>query len=166
MQKTFYIIDILNIVTFYDQLDKKILNQLPLKLSWSLKRAVDKMRPDAIDYENVRDKELKKIQDIYFDKNHADSFIRPILDKEGNPQLDENGGEKTKEGLKIKEEYQQEYQKKIDELNNKLNPILLQQNTYEYNGYDIDSFVDSLPNDTNINFDILEKINIILGEDN
>jgi len=43
------------------------------------------MRPDAIDYENVRDEELKKIQDIYFDKNHADSFIRPILDKEGNP---------------------------------------------------------------------------------
>lgn len=153
MKKELYVIQALNYVSFYNQLDRAVLDKFPIKMSWNLKRAIDKMRPDVAAFEEFRDKELKAIQNVYFDDEHSEEFV------------DTDGKEKQETGRKVKDKYVDEYKAKIDALNRKLEPIFMEKNTYEYNGYNMDEFVDSLPEDTDINFEVIEKINAILGEE-
>ena len=67
-----------------------------------------------------------------------------------------------KDGLQVKDEYLEEYQKAITDLNVRLDEILKEQNTYEYNGVNIDDFIDTI--DESIGFDALNMIDAILGE--
>ena len=164
MKKNLYVLEAVNCVAFYNQLvnNKETMNKLPLKIKWALKRAIEKINVDAKAYEEFRDAELQKIRDVYFDETHADKTMVPELDEAGNPAVDDEGNEIMKEGLQVKDEYLEEYQKAIEELNARLNDILKEQNTYEYNGINIDDYIDTI--DESIGFDTLDMIDAILGE--
>lgn len=164
MKKNLYVLEAVNCVAFYNQLinDKETMDKLPLKIKWNLKRAIEKMRDDVKSYEEFREGELQKIRDVYFDETHADKTLIPELDDSGNPVVDDDGNEVMKDGLQVKEEYLEEYQNVIKEFNSKIEDILKEQNTYEYNGINIDEYIDSI--DESVGFDTLNMIDAILGE--
>jgi len=164
MKKDLYVVEAVNCVAFYNQLinDKETMDKLPLKIKWNLKRAIDKIKDDVKSYEEFRDGELQKIRDVYFDEVHANKTMLPELDAAGNPVVDDDGNEVMKDGLQVKDEYLEEYQKAITDLNARLDEILKEQNTYEYNGVNIDDYIDTI--DESIGFDTLNMIDAILGE--
>lgn len=164
MKKNLYVVEAVNCVAFYNQLinNKETMDKLPLKIKWNLKRAIEKISVDAKAYEEFRDTELQKIRDVYFDETHANKTMLPELDESGNPVVDDDGNEVMKDGLQVKDEYLEEYQKAIGELNSRLDEILKEQNTYEYNGVNIDDYIDTI--DESIGFDTLDMIDAILGE--
>ena len=164
MKKNLYVVEAVNCVAFYNRLvnDKETMDKLPLKIKWNLKRAIEKMSGDAKAYEEFRDAELQKIRDTYFDEAHANKTMLPELDEAGNPVVDDDGNEVMKDGLQVKDEYLEEYQKAITDLNARLDEILKEQNTYEYNGVNIDDYIDTI--DESIGFDTLNMIDAILGE--
>lgn len=164
MKKNLYVVEAVNCVAFYNQLinNKETMDKLPLKIKWNLKRAIEKISVDAKAYEEFRDTELQKIREVYFDETHANKTMLPELDESGNPVVDDDGNEVMKDGLQVKDEYLEEYQKAIGELNARLDEILKEQNTYEYNGVNIDDYIDTI--DESIGFDTLDMIDAILGE--
>lgn len=164
MKKNLYVVEAVNCVAFYNQLinNKETMDKLPLKIKWNLKRAIEKISVDAKAYEEFRDTELQKIRDVYFDETHANKTMLPELDESGNPVVDDDGNEVMKDGLQVKDEYLEEYQKAIGELNARLDEILKEQNTYEYNGVNIDDYIDTI--DESIGFETLDMIDAILGE--
>ena len=164
MKKNLYVVEAVNCVAFYNRLvnDKETMDKLPLKIKWNLKRAIEKMSGDAKAYDEFRDAELQKIRDTYFDETHANKTMLPELDEAGNPVVDDDGNPIMKDGLQVKDEYLEDYQKAIEDLNVRLDEILKEQNTYEYNGVNIDDYIDTI--DESIGFDTLNMIDAILGE--
>lgn len=163
MKKDIYVLEAVNIVAFFNQMTKETMDALPLKVKWNLKRAIEKMMPDVKAFEEVRDAENQKIRDVYFDDTHSESVMIPKKDNEGNPVLDENGAEVLEEGRQVKDEYLEEYQKAVGELNKKLEEILTEKNTYEYNSLNLDDYIDSI-DDKVVSFETLSMIDAILQE--
>ena len=73
---------------------------------------------------------------------------------------------------KIKDEYLDEYTSAVNELNEKLQEILNEQNDVDISTINMDAFVENLPDDTSIGYDFLsilsfmdETTNVKVAED-
>jgi hypothetical protein len=56
-----------------------------------------------------------------------------------------------------------EYQEAVADLNHKLEEILAERCTYQFDGVNMDEFVASLPDDTKIDFHTLEMLEAVVG---
>ena len=166
MKKDFYLIEAINIVDYYNKISAEKKNALPLKVSYAFKKAVDKMTPDVRRFEEFRDEEFKKIRDIYFTEERSYECQIPKVDDNGNPVLDENGNQETAEGRKLKDEWQEEYSLAVQALDEKLKEIVVEKNTYEYNGVNVADMVENLPDDTPLQAADIELIDTILDNSN
>lgn len=161
MKKELFLIEAINITSFYENMPEEKKNALPLKVYYGLKKVVSKLQPDVRQFEEVRDEEVKKIRDIYFSEEKSEETVIPKTDENGEPVLDENGNQLTDTGRKVKDEYVDEYKIAMDTLNEKLQEIAMEKNTYEYNWVDIGEMVENLPDDTPLtrgDIDILDAI--------
>ena len=161
MKKELFLIEAINITSFYNNMDEEKKNALPLKVYYGLKKVVNKLQGDVKQFEEVRDEEIKKIRDIYFSEEKSEETAIPRVDENGEPVLDENGNQLTDTGRKVKDEYIDEYKIAMDTLNEKLQEIAMEKNTYEYNWVDIGEMVENLPDDTPLersDIDILDAI--------
>ena len=61
MKKEFQLIEVLNLVNYFNNLPVEKKNALPLKVHYAFKKFIDKITPDAKRFEEFRDEELKKI---------------------------------------------------------------------------------------------------------
>ena len=156
-------LEALNIVAWYKQLSEDAKNEIPFKIRWALKRAIAKFEPTATDFDKFREEELGKIQNEFFNEEKSYEAMLPKLDANGNEEKDEDGNVLTVEGRKIKEEYMQEYNNEIAALNKKLNEILMEKSTYEFNGVAMDDYVDELENATHLKFNDIEMLDAILN---
>ena len=157
-------LEALNIVAWYKQLSEDAKNEIPFKIRWALKRAIAKFEPTASDFEKFRDEELSKIQTNFFDDEKSYEAMLPKVDADGNEEKDADGNVLTVEGRKIKEEYMQEYNNEIAALNKKLNEILMEKSTYEFNGVNFDEYLDELEGVSHLKFNDIEMMDLILGE--
>ena len=164
MKKQLYVLEAVNIIGYFNQLDKDSMEALPLKVKWTVKRAMDKMIPDVKAFEEFRDAESAKSRDKYFDETHTEKVMVPKMDADGKPEHDEDGNEVLEEGLKIKDEYLDSYEEEIKDLNKKLEDILRERNTYEYNRIDIDDYIDSI-DEKAVDFTTLSLIDEIFKEE-
>lgn len=92
--------------------------------------------------------------------------MQPKIGADGKPEVDETGAEVTEAARKIKEEYMDDYRAAVDELNNKLNEIVMEQNKVELNCVDFDEFVESLPDDTKLSIEDLTMLSFMDGTTN
>lgn len=164
MKRELYLIEAANVVAWANQLTKEKLNKIDFKVRWALKKAVAKLVPDVQEYEKFRDEEFGKIKEVYFDDEHSIEYTEPKLDDDGNEVKDAEGNVETQQMKKVKDEYMAEYQAKIDELNGKINEILVEKNTYEYNSADIDAFVEGLDDLAPLEFADIEMLDALLSE--
>lgn len=164
MKKSMYVIECVQLVNYFNQLSKDEMDALPLKVKWSVKRAMDKMVPDVKAFEEFRDAESAKIREKYFDDSHTKKVMLPKMDADGKPELDADGNEVLEEGLQIKDEYLEAHEAEIKDLNKKLEEILRERNTYEYNRIDIDDYIDSI-DEKAVSFTTLSLIDEIFKEE-
>ena len=154
----------LNIMAWNSQLNEAKLDDIPIKLRFYIKKLITKIAPDIQEFEKFRDEELKKLQDEYGTDEKSYEIEEKVLGEDGKPVLDEEGKETFQTNRKVKEEYLEEYQKKVNTLNEKLVEILSEKNSYECNAYDVDAFVDGLADDTTLTFDDINMLDAIFSE--
>ena len=161
MKKIFTNLEIINIVSYFNKMDKEILDELPLKFRWNLKKNMDKIRPIAESYDNFRNEQIQNLQRDWFNEEKSEEFMQAKLDENGNPMMDPEGNEITEPMRRIKEEYMDEYRKTVGELNAKLADISNEMNEVEISTVDLDAFVDELPEESKIDFDALTMLSFM-----
>ncbi len=162
MTKTFNTIEVVNIVSFINNnMSEDQIKELPTKVRWNLKKNMDKLIPVAKRFEEFRDELIKELQANYFNDEKSYEYTETKRDDDGNPVLNADGVEETVQMRKVKDEYQEEYEAAVQELNGKLQEILGEKNNYEINTIDMDAFVDNLPNDTKIDYDCLSILSFM-----
>ena len=156
IKKSFTNLEVLNIVGYVNKaFTPEQAKALPTKFRWNLKKNLDKLIPIAKNYEDFQRDMIEEYRQIWFDEEHSEEFVQDITDADGNPMLDENGEQQTETRRRIKSEYMEESQKAAELLDSKLREIQLETNIVEMTCVDLDAFVDSLPDDSPIDFDCL-----------
>lgn len=112
--------EVVNLVSFFNQEienqkqdENAFFNTLPNLMLWKFRRNIKVLAPTHQEFETTREALQLDLQSKWF----TEEYTEPI---EG----DENGA------LRIKDEYLDEYQKAVNEANQKLNEILLDKATY------------------------------------
>ena len=163
VRKSFSTLECLNIYAFLNQFtaNSEKMDCLPLKFKWNLTKNMKKLAPIAQEYEEFRNKEVSALQARYFDTEHSDEIIQPKLNADGEPEIDEDGNQVTEQARKVKEEFMDEYRDEVDQLNSRLNEIVMEQNKLELNCIDFDEFVESLPDDTKLDIQDLNMLSFM-----
>ena len=161
---TITMLETVNIVAWYNQLGANKLGELEFKIRWALKKAINKLLPDAQEFEKMRDEEIKHLQEDWFTDEKSDEYMETVVDENGENVLDDQGNVQTRPMRKIKDKYADDYQKAIDELNGKLNEVLMERNTYEFNSADVDGFVDKLGDPEYLTFEDVEILDALLSD--
>lgn len=142
MKKEFYNIEVVNVVAAINQIlgDSEKAKDLPIKFRWALKKNIAALTPTVKNFEEFRQELIEELQKEYFneEKSHVDK--------------DENGNEIRK----VNDEFMEEYNNKVSELNEKLQELLAEKNEYEISTVDMDEFVNGLPSDTALEFNDIE----------
>ena len=162
MTKKFTMLEVTAIINFYEDLinnKKEIADALPLKVKWTLKRAIQTMFSDAKSFNELRDAELAKITEKYFNEDH--SIVTKIEGDADAGYINTEGGNIGNTKYEIKEEFKDEYTKEFLDFNARLSEILTEQNEYEYNGLNLDDYIDAI-DDKVVPFEVLDTIDSIL----
>lgn len=161
MKKELILLDIINIVTYMDELSVEKKNSIPVKAYYGIKRAIDKMRPIKEQFDGIKNERLEVLKAHYFiDKNTFECDI-PQTNNIGEEMKDENGNVIMTKGRKLKDEFIEEYQADVNKLSEELQKLLMEKTTVEYDYVDIGEMVSSMPDDTplqNTDLDILDYI--------
>ena len=158
VNKNFSTFEVINIVSFINKvMTDEQKNALPTKIKWYLKKNMDKLVPIAKDFEEFRDGEINTLQKDWFTEEKSDEYTEE--------RKDENNEVVNVPMRKIKPEFMDEYNVAVSDLNAKLQEILMDNNVVEITTFDMDSFVDNLPDDTPINFDCLNILSFMDKEE-
>lgn len=144
MKKVFTTLEVLNICAWYKQArenEKKPLNSLPLKVQWTLKKNITAMTPTADNFQNLQKEAEENLRAKY------------MGDDKSYPDKDEQG----QDIRKIKDEYMTEFQGEVQEMNMKLNDILMEEIEIELSPISVDNVIDEIGDkDTALSVDDLE----------
>lgn len=110
---------------------------LPLKLQLDLQRNIGSLIEAAQSYEKVCKQLVMNVQKEYFTEE------KTIEEKK--IQKDENGEEKEVFEHILKDEYKEEYNEKINDINEKIQELGKEGEVYTLRVFDLDTFVDSNP---------------------
>lgn len=110
---------------------------LPLKLQLDLQRNIGSLIEAAQSYEKVCRQLVMNVQKEYFTEE------KTIEEKK--IQKDENGEEKEVFEHILKDEYKEEYNEKINNINEKIQELGKEGEVYTLRVFDLDAFVDSNP---------------------
>lgn len=110
---------------------------LPLKLQLDLQRNIRSLIEAAQSYEKVCKQLVINVQKEYFTEE------KTIEEKK--IQKDENGEEKEVFEHILKDEYKEEYNEKINDINEKIQELGKEGEVYTLRVFDLDAFVDSNP---------------------
>ena len=154
--KTFTTLEVINIVSYINNtMTSEQKEEMPTKMKWYIKKNLDKMIPIAKRFEDFRDDEIEILQKEYFTEEKSEEYVETRRDENGEPIKDAEGNEQTTNMRRVKEEFMDDYKKDVDELNAKLQEILIEKNEMEIACIDFDNFVDGLSEDSKIDFDAL-----------
>lgn len=164
MNKILTLAEVLNICAWYEETVKNHqdqLNELPMKVRWSLKRNIEKLLPEIKTWEEFRTPEWEKFRGEWFTEEKTNKVMQNVTDGDGNDVLDENGAVRTQEVLQIKDEYLNDYTVAMNEYNQKMYDVLSETNIYDLKLFDVDEFVESLPDTTSINIEFLDMLSFM-----
>ena len=154
MKKNFNTIEVINIVSFINNvMTDEQKNALPTKVKWYLKKNMDKLVPITKNFEEFRDGEVVTLQKDWFTDEKSEEYTEV---KKGENDEDINVPMR-----KIKAEYMDEYNNAVNELNAKLQEILMDNNVVEIATFDMDSFVENMPDDSPVDFDCLNILSFM-----
>lgn len=163
--KIFKVYEIVALVNWYEEFYKNKLRELPIKTQWLLDKNIKTMVADAKDFMTFREGIMKNIQEKYFTDEKTEDFETEQKDENGNIVKDENGKVVMQKMKKVKDEFLKEYKKELEGINNELESVASEEKEYAVSLIDIDSLIEELPDDSNINIDDLNMIAAFNKED-
>ena len=150
MTKELLVMECININGWYNQVrqDKNKLNGLSVKTLWALRKNMKKIA-EVTDYFNEFKENLEKeVKDDFFNEEKSEETT--VKDSDGNETP----------AQKVKDEYLAEYQEKVNEINGKLNELVLTKEEFDFTPIDIESEVERLDTDCNLNMDDLDILSV------
>lgn len=150
MTKELLVMECININGWYNQVrqDKNKLNGLSVKTLWALRKNMKKIA-EVTDYFNEFKENLEKeVRDDFFNEEKSEETT--VKDSDGNETP----------AQKVKDEYLTEYQEKVNEVNKKLNELVLTKEEFDFTPIDIESEVERLDTDCNLNMDDLDILSV------
>ena len=150
MTKELLVMECININGWYDQIrqDKKKLNGLSVKTLWALRKNMKKIAEVADYFKEFKEGLEQEIKDDFFNSEKSEETV--VKDNEGNETP----------AQKVKDEYLQDYQTRINEINGKLNELVLTKEEFDFTPIDIESEVERLDTDCNLNMDDLDILSV------
>lgn len=154
MKKEFLNIEVVNNMNALNRLlaNEKKAKELPIKVRWAIKKNISVLSPTVKDFEDLKKELVEELQKEYFteEKSHIVT---------GDERFSEDD-----EVRQVNDEYMEEYEEKVSELNGKLRELLNESNEYEIHTIDLDAFVENLPDDTALEFSDLEILSFMSVE--
>ena len=150
MTKELLVMECININGWYDQVrqDKNKLNGLSVKTLWALRKKMKKIAEVADYFKEFKEGLEQEIKDDFFNSEKSEETV--VKDNEGNETP----------AQKVKDEYLQDYQTRINEINGKLNELVLTKEEFDFTPIDIESEVERLDTDCNLNMDDLDILSV------
>ena len=150
MTKELLVMECININGWYDQVrqDKNKLNGLSVKTLWALRKNMKKIAEVADYFKEFKEGLEQEIKDDFFNSEKSEETV--VKDTEGNETP----------AQKVKDEYLQDYQTRINEINGKLNELVLTKEEFDFTPIDIESEVERLDTDCNLNMDDLDILSV------
>lgn len=150
MTKELLNVEVVDLVQLINKLlsNAEKVKELPIKIRWAIKKNMNVFSPTVKAFEDLRRELIDELQKEFF--NEEKSHIVNTEDDE--------------EVRQVNDEYMDEYNNKVNELNSKLQELLGEKNEYEIYTVDMDEFVESLPNDTKLEYDDIDLLSF-MGEE-
>lgn len=160
INKEFINLAAINVVAFFSQ-NAELVKELPIKMRWALKKNLSEFETTVKNFEDFRQELITELQEKYFDDKHSEEAMIAKLDENGVPVMDAEGNTVEEPGRKVKEKYMAKYNEAVDEINNKINELLAEKNEYKITTVNIDKYVESLPDDAAVSFELLEMLSFM-----
>ena len=159
MDKTLMTIEIINIVAFLNNaIETKKIDELGVKFRWAIKKSMKELVEVDLKFKEFKEELESGLKEEFF-MNDEKSELTTITQK------GEDGQDMPVEVKKVKDEYMDEYNRKLDEINGKLREVLYDTNDVTINVVDVDSEIEKLSDDTAFTFEDLEMLSVFDRED-
>lgn len=150
MTKELLVMECININGWYNKVraDKNKLNGLSVPTLWALRKNMKKIAETVESFNELKASLENELQEEFFnDEKSEETTVKG-----------ENGEDTP--ARKVKDEYFDAYQKKINELNGKLNELAITKESYEFTPIDMDKEMERLNIDCNLDIDDLDMLSI------
>lgn len=150
MIKELLVMECININGWYNKVrvDKNKLNGLSVSTLWALRKNMKKIAETVDSFNEFKTSLENELQEQFFNEEKSEETI----------VKNENGEDIS--ARKIKDEYFDAYQNKINELNGKLNELAVTKESYIFTPIDMDKEMERLDIDCNLNMDDLDMLSI------
>ena len=150
MTKKLLVMECININGWYNKIraDKNKLNGLSVSTLWALSKNMKKIA-ETVDFFNELKASLEnELQEEFFNDEKSEEVTVKGENGEDTP------------ARKVKNEYFNDSQKQINELNRKLNELAITKESYDFTSIDMDKEIERLNIDCNLDMDDLDMLSI------
>lgn len=159
MDKTLMTIEIINIVAFLNNaIETKKIDELGVKFRWAIKKSMKELVEVDNKFRELKEELESGLKEEFF-MNDEKSELTTITQK------GEDGQDVPIEVKKVKDNYMDEYNRRLDEINSKLREVLYDTNDVTISVVDVDSEIEKLSDDTAFTFEDLEMLSVFDRED-
>lgn len=159
MDKTLMTIEIINIVAFLNNaIETKKIDELGVKFRWAIKKSMKELVEVDNKFRELKEELESGLKEEFF-MNDEKSELTTITQK------GEDGQDVPIEVKKVKDNYMDEYNRRLDEINGKLREVLYDTNDVTISVVDVDSEIEKLSDDTAFTFEDLEMLSVFDRED-
>lgn len=162
IKRTLMLVEAQNIVDWYNDFQKEKIKELPIKVQWNILSSVKELQQVVSKFGEFRNGLIQELQNDYFNNDEkSEPFQQQKKDDDGSVVLDENGNPIIEEMRRIKQEYINEYNNHVDDLNKEISKLLMEKTTYNLKEIDIDKIVDNLKDDTIIGLNDINMMSFL-----
>lgn len=149
--KTIPVMAAVNEVAWYSQ-ERDQLTALSVKARWNLKKNMKELEKLSTMFDELRNSLDQELRDKYAtDEKSVDTEIV--------------GADGTKQpGRRVKDEYLDEYQKEVEEMNQKINELLANTEEVELYVIDMDAEVERMSDDADISDTAMDMLSLFMDE--
>ena len=156
MTKELLVMECININGWYNQIraDKNKLNGLSVSTLWALRKNMKKIAETVDSFNELKASLENELQEEFFNDEKSEEVTVKGENGEDTP------------ARKVKDEYFNDYQKKINELNGKLNELAITKESYDFASINMDKEIERLNVDCNLDMDDLDMLSIFEQNEN
>ena len=149
IERSLKLIEVMNICAWYnnvftkeDENGKSKLKSLTLRMQWNLQQNIKQLSADAEAFEKFRNDTIGDVQKDYAGDDKSEMVDVTDVDAKGNPITDKDGNMQTHQERRIKSEFIDEYNEKINPINDELIKMLSEEKSYSLTAIDLDAIID------------------------
>ena len=156
MTKELLVMECININGWYNKVraDKNKLNGLSVSTLWALRKNMKKIAETVDSFNELKASLENELQEEFFNDEKSEEITVKGENGEDTP------------ARKVKDEYFNDYQKNINELNGKLNELAMTKESYDFASINMDKEIERLNVDCNLDMDDLDMLSIFEQNEN